>query len=636
MDNTVYLGLWTNWSRGAIFGVTLTTTKSYGNLLISFTAVFIALVTTRLWRILCLLLHRCYSTGEPRGAVHHQRQVVLRNSASPEAGLFDIVRLGWAWRSSGPRRIIGLLPLLLFAFIYLVGFTVVGGFSSSISTAVSDEVLVRSTTCDILGRFAAEKSNNAANYGQQCYNTSSSGSDRSRTSACNIFIRGNLPTAVINYASDCPFEQKICRDARSTIYLDSGYIDSHNDLGSNAPESARIAVRYRCSLITSNTFNGTIFPFTPISELARPDGDLTLIFLSGNRVRFAQKMDDSWYRATQPYSGAYYPGGPLRDWCNKAYPKEAGCGPLASQGDAIYGAAPLFNLTNEDLEPSRPSPSSAPGARLTWFWVSMLQHPTTVRAVLTFSGVKSLASQTRFRDGIQFALPENQWQLDVINWWNIILAGVQASCILAVDAAQGFSDPEFLSIRTPPLTNEAQRFCNNQKIRSSAHTSFSFFGLAFTFIVGALIIAASYSIEPVLVCLHNRKKYKTYSHLEWISNGNLQLHRLAHEESGETTWQNCDEEIPVTTAFDDSLARLDITNPSHPTLQRPTKQEVANNTQEDTHNTSDEERINSFENPDGSSDAATNVSTVTPQLEPEIEDASHFISPSLFTTVRSA
>ncbi|KAI1304712.1 hypothetical protein F5Y03DRAFT_356751 [Xylaria venustula] len=103
-NNTVYLGVWANWSRGSILGSTLTTTKENENLLISFTAIFIGFVSSRLWKILCLLLYRYYSTAEPRGAVHHQRQVILRNSPSPEAGLFDIAKMIGAWRKSKPPK----------------------------------------------------------------------------------------------------------------------------------------------------------------------------------------------------------------------------------------------------------------------------------------------------------------------------------------------------------------------------------------------------------------------------------------------------------------------------------------------------------------------------------------------------
>jgi hypothetical protein len=90
-----------------------------------------------------------------------------------------------------------------------------------------------------------------------------------------------------------------------------------------------------------------------------------------------------------------------------------------------------------------------------------------------------------------------------------------------------------------------------QKVRRSVHTSFSFFGPAFTFITGALIIVASYATEPILACLHRRRKYKPYAYLEWVSNSSLQLHRLAHEEVGPNPWSNCDKQTQTTTAPDD-------------------------------------------------------------------------------------
>lgn len=72
----VYLGTWTNWSRGGrILGPTLTLEPRYGLLLLSFTATFVGFVASRFWRIITLILHRVYSTPEPRDALHHQRQV---------------------------------------------------------------------------------------------------------------------------------------------------------------------------------------------------------------------------------------------------------------------------------------------------------------------------------------------------------------------------------------------------------------------------------------------------------------------------------------------------------------------------------------------------------------------------------
>ncbi|KAI3331612.1 hypothetical protein HD806DRAFT_518599 [Xylariaceae sp. AK1471] len=556
MNSTVYLGLWTNWSRGPILGATLTTTKENGNLLISFTAIFIAFVTSRLWKIL----------------------FVLRNSLSPEAGLFDIIRVFWAWRKSGIKRTIILLPLILFAVAYLVGFTV----------AVGDEVLIRSASCGqiqlnatingvaIKKRSDAEKIYNAANYAQH-------------TIACNKFIVSSLPTVKANYTSGCSFQQKICRNTNSTLRLDSGYIDIY---------------------LISRIEKGKPTLFNPIPDLARSDGDLKIIFLSGNGVSFLQEMNDDWYRATKPWRKIYG---------------------ISAHVDAIYGAAPLFNLTSDDLDPDRLSSSSVSGTRLIWPSLVTLKSPATLYNVVGSFGPRALASQSRFFDGVQFPLPNNQWQIDVLNWWNIVLAALQASWSVVVDTAQGTTDPEFLQSRSPPLNNEEQKMCNSQKIRSPQHISFSFFGLAFTFVTGALIIVASFATEPLLGYLYGSRNYKPYAYLEWISHSSLQLQRLAHEELGLGTWTRFTEEVPITTDLDNTLASLNITDPKHPVLKRPgdtqsSDQELPqgdnlSNSEEqaqtDTESSNEEQLVSS--SPHSGSNNTTPVGVVTPIPQPQLE-----------------
>lgn len=89
----VYLGIWTDWTRGPILGQTLTLSRNNANLLIAFTASFIVFVGSRIWVILCLILHRSYSTAEQRDALHHQRQAILRNSSTSDGGLVRLLVL---------------------------------------------------------------------------------------------------------------------------------------------------------------------------------------------------------------------------------------------------------------------------------------------------------------------------------------------------------------------------------------------------------------------------------------------------------------------------------------------------------------------------------------------------------------
>lgn len=191
---------------------------------------------------------------------------------------------------------------------------------------------------------------------------------------------------------------------------------------------------------------GESLTWSPIPELVRQDGDLTIVFLSGDGVQFVQRMDDDWYRATTPWSTVYWqsvsgrlstwrpdvsasPMGCLEQfqWCNSAYPRDRGCGPLGSFFDALFGAAPFFNFTYEDFVTGRPLSSSATSARLIWPFLAMTGYPTTLPDLLGSLGIRSLASESTIVKGYQLPLPENQWQSDVLHWWHIILAALQAS-----------------------------------------------------------------------------------------------------------------------------------------------------------------------------------------------------------------
>ncbi|KAH8894585.1 hypothetical protein GQ53DRAFT_820955 [Thozetella sp. PMI_491] len=249
---TVHLGTWTNWSRGRIFGATLTLTQSDASLLIAFTAFFVTLVAARLWRIVCLAIHRLFTTPHPRDGLHHQRQAILRNSASALAAVSSLGLLFWAWRGIAKGRFARVFPTLAFATLFSVAFAVATGFSSRISTAVGSEVLVDGSNCGlvigvpaagnistnaILDKQAEEILNTLENYAQQCYAANGSG-----LLSCSTFIVQRLPSSIDTNAS-CPFDAGICRSNSSNLLLDTGYLDSNDHFGVNYPPEKRILYR---------------------------------------------------------------------------------------------------------------------------------------------------------------------------------------------------------------------------------------------------------------------------------------------------------------------------------------------------------------------------------------------------------
>jgi hypothetical protein len=106
-------------------------------------------------------------------------------------------------------------------------------------------------------------------------------------------------------------------------------------------------------------------------------------------------------------------------------------------------------------------------------------------------------------------------------------------------------------------------------MRSAQYTSFSVFGLFFTFVTGILIIAASFLLEPILRWLYRRGLYSRYNHLEWTTNSALQLQRLGYEgvPENKTTWYRCTRPVPVTESGV-AMSPLNLSDPEHPTLSR--------------------------------------------------------------------
>lgn len=258
---TVHLGTWVNWSRGPVFGATLTLTTSNGNLLISFTAFFVTFVAARFWRITCLGFHRFYSTPEPRDVFHHQRQVILRNSETPETSFWRLAELGWSRRHSGSERrsFLRLLPVLLSSVVCITAFALASVFSSQVSTGISNEVLVDGSNCAIVNPLGGDwgvdqeimslisedrsrRGSDAANYAQHCYSARRSGVPS--VFNCNSFVKSTLPFS-IDHKAPCPFTDGMCRTNDSNLVMDTGLMDSHEHLGLNSPPGDRILFRQR-------------------------------------------------------------------------------------------------------------------------------------------------------------------------------------------------------------------------------------------------------------------------------------------------------------------------------------------------------------------------------------------------------
>ncbi|KAI7778233.1 hypothetical protein LA080_002498 [Diaporthe eres] len=364
-------------------------------------------------------------------------------------------------------------------------------------------------------------------------------------------------------------------------YLNYTYaVESLEDQYRVLDDATAIEQSYMLRPLFSGTVNGTPGAdpnsgFVPGTELERTDADLFLVFLSGHGVFFSEPLYDDWYRATEPYasmremqheeipiyrtSEAASPLACASQWqfCNT---NTSACSPTASYHDAMLGSAQAFGINGDVAAESR-SPATD---RLGWLMESTGIRYSGEDSILLNLQDSALLSKQSLMQGYQGHLPDNQWQLDVVNWFSIYLALVQSNML---QTASGYQEAASGISAAQPMTEAAQRLCSNQKIRTTRYSSFSFFGILFTYIVGCMVILTSYSLEPLLACLHRRRSYKQYAYLEWMTNDTLQLYRVAHEGPNEVdgTWSRCTSWVP-TTAPGVLLSSLDISDLKHPRL----------------------------------------------------------------------
>ncbi|TGJ87196.1 hypothetical protein E0Z10_g1603 [Xylaria hypoxylon] len=637
-EYAVYVGPWINHSRGWFLGATLTLTRHDRDLLIAFLAVFVSFVAARFWKIICFILHRVYSVKTKQCAIYYQHQAILRNASSAEEGL----RLLLSLVRSNPYRDVLLRPLSTFAVAVLciVAFTLAGGYSSRVSTAIGDEVLIKSSNCGYRSPifwseqsaassvYYSDRISSAATYAAQCYSNSSS-TVKTQTSGCSQFVSSHI-NGNTNIGAACPFkDEKLCRTVSENLVIDSGILDSHAHFGLNAPLNERILWRnaFHCaplvtegrsaiylsdhpslngstkyyygsypswpldytflapSLATQYDFsesNESAFTFTSfdlqlsttliqnqtatpdsvflIDPIARDDADTFIFWLLGHGVTFSEPFDDIWYRVSPR-------GMPVKIYHTVAgtnninqYFSAEPASPLASQSDAIAGAAPLFDTTYNELSADIARTDMA--ARFIYFIKSAITpNAPYIHDILIQLGPSALLSPKSQLNGIQYGLAANQWQLDLSNVWAIMMAGSQSALL---DAAYGPRDPEILGDWVNFTLPEFQKLCQNQKFRTTSFASFSLFGLIVIFIVGGSLILASYILEPLSQFFY-RKGHRQYEHLEWVTNSTLQLQRSAYEALEMGTWSNCTATIP-TTARGELLGGLDISNPDHPLI----------------------------------------------------------------------
>ena len=315
--SSVYIGLWINWSHGAVAGSTITLSNRAGGFLTAFLAILVSFAGAACWRITSYAVHQCRASRDYKDTLHHQQQVILCNTGSPAGALWTFVQLPWYWRRNAVRSFLRVLPLALLALLNSAAFGIAGIFSSEVIKAAGNETLIRSPNCGLLTLTAgaAETVQNAAafasmelndtlaatTYSWACYDNTQN------ILGCSQFVQQQLHWTSKTNAT-CPFSPDLCIYGGTAAYeMDTGLLDTHTHLGINAAKPDRVQYRKvtSCSPIHSK---GHVETFNQTSPNLIATGDLFYRYLYGpivNESDYTYQYDTHASTDIQEYTLTY-------------------------------------------------------------------------------------------------------------------------------------------------------------------------------------------------------------------------------------------------------------------------------------------------------------------------------------------
>ncbi|OQN99262.1 hypothetical protein B0A48_15111 [Cryoendolithus antarcticus] len=545
-----------------------------------------------------------------------QQQVVLRNADTPSGAAWTVTKITWAWRNASIKSISRSLPLLVIAILVYISFAAASLLTAQVQSAATTDVLIVGTTCGVwnftgeptvVGSEAAAKflaqTRAAALYARKCYDSDAEGTQCSQFASQAIGYaidsQAKCPFAGdsdIHLGINAPYKQRLQVQKVTTCSpLDmTGYQRAASDVTGSLPYSWNDTFvenllgpnldnnyTYRYNLHGAYddvgygyTLDAVAFyagadgnAWSPISEIRPEDADLTVLFLGSDHVVYNTVVADPFYRADvqglpvndtdPPY---YIPNRHITAmacldqyrFCNPALADS--CTPLTSLSK-VLNAVPDIGLSD---------------------W----QHGTKVRIgyYLTLSsiyysvamrGAAALMASDTLLGSIQPSLPDNQYELELMNWFNISLARLQQG---VVEYASG---PSQLGTTGRVYVDNSlieRALCHSQKIRSpKGYYNFSVFGVGIIVVAGLLLIILGLCLDAIVGGIKRYIGRGEYSSMAWALDQELQLQRMAYEGHGWPGWDHNDDSIPFMTRGGPIGRYTDAGR--HPTIHAPLPKE---------------------------------------------------------------
>jgi hypothetical protein len=284
----------------------------------------------------------------------------------------------------------------------------------------------------------------------------------------------------------------------------------------------------------------------PIPQLSRTDADVVL-FTIRNRALYTTPVTDPIFQATTPHP----------NWPHLFKADNILTGVACTETYQFCNRhlcsdfAALYQLRDKTPEVLNLNPLQTSIFHVIWRGAQMtrlealgecfapLQLFTDASVFLRGSDMLIAKSQVFGEFMVSSALADNQWQIEVLNAFNISLAKSQFMRPMYVSNPDiqigGMNFKDFI---VAPNSTEGKKICHLQKMRSATYFSFNLFGLLFILITGTVVIILG-NVVPCLVDRYRKKRrgfQSDYRQDAWNAEDVLVLQSKAFESYGAGPW----------------------------------------------------------------------------------------------------
>lgn len=288
-------------------------------------------------------------------------------------------------------------------------------------------------------------------------------------------------------------------------------------------------------------YNGNINTFFPISELRTDDESFVNLFILLNGAAYLEPVADPWFNATEPEST----GNPT----------------LFGSGQTItaLGCSSVYLICNPQITtetqcehfsmlslPSLVVDVASDTLKLSPVQQSMLTrilNATMASPMLTIP--QMLGSGSLLASADQFGLvsnplPQNQWILELQNWFSTSMIALQLYSNSYIQ-----HDQQYAAFNKTLPSTDAEWMCSNQIVLRDEYTSFSVLALSCILVTGCLLIVVNLGLSKFVTWIQHKTPCNDHRTWEWIAQGTLQLQRQAYAGHGLGHWEG-ENDFPVT------------------------------------------------------------------------------------------